>query len=93
MHFRWWKKVSNRRDFSYTRVIKLLKHIGYAIDGRSGSHIELKASSFKSKTIEDIITVQARNPLVIKAVDKTHKKASEKTEIPFNKLKRMLEDI
>jgi predicted RNA binding protein YcfA (HicA-like mRNA interferase family) len=84
--------VSNRRDISYTSVIKLLKHIGYAIDDRKGSHIKLKASSFKSKTIEDIITIQAHNPLVVKAVDKTLKKASEQTGIPFNKLKRMLED-
>lgn len=85
--------MPNRRDVSYTSVIKLLKYIGYEVDGRAGSHIKMKASSFTSQTNEDIITIQAHNPLVIKAVDKTLKKASDQTGIPFKKLKLMLEDF
>jgi len=84
--------VPGRRDVSYTSVIKLLRHIGYEIDGRAGSHIKMKAVSFTSKTNENILTIQAHNPLVIKAVDKTLKKASEQTGISFDELKRMLED-
>jgi len=52
----------------------------------------MKAVSFTSKTNENILTIQAHNPLVIKAVDKTLKKASEQTGISFDELKRMLED-
>ena len=84
--------MPGRRDISYTSIIKLLRHIGYEIDGRAGSHIKMKAATFQSKTNENILTIQALNPLVIKAVDKTLKKASEQTGIPFNELKQMLED-
>lgn len=84
--------MPNRRDISYISVIKLIKHIGYEVDGRVGSHIKMKAYSFKSKTNEDILTIQAHNPLVIKAVDKTLKKASDQTGIAFKALKRMLDD-
>lgn len=84
--------MPNRRDVSFTSVIKLLKHIGYEVDGRVGSHIKMKASAFTSKTKEDIVTIQAHHPLVIKAVDKTLKKVSDQTGIPFKKLKLMLDD-
>jgi hypothetical protein len=53
----------------------------------------MKASAFKSKTNEDILTIQAHNPLLIKAVDKTLKKASDQTGIPFKKLKSMLDEF
>ncbi len=71
----------------------MLKHVGYEVDGRAGSHIKMKALTFKSKTKEDILTVQAHNPLLIKSVDKTLKKASEQTGIPLKTLKQMLDDF
>jgi hypothetical protein len=52
----------------------------------------MKAAAFKSKTNENILTIQAHDPLVVKAVDKTLKKASVQTGIPFEELKLMLED-
>jgi predicted RNA binding protein YcfA (HicA-like mRNA interferase family) len=85
--------VPKFRNVDYQAVVKLLEKIGYVKDRQESSHITMKADAFKSKTDEDIITVQAHDPLVIKAVNNTLKKASEQTGIPVKKLKQMLDNI
>ncbi len=81
------------RDVSFTKVIKLLKHIGYVKDRQESSHITMKAADFRSRTGENIITVPAHNPLVIKTLTKILKDASNQTGIPEEQLKSMLEKI
>ena len=85
--------MAKYRDIKYTKIIKLLIKLGYVEDRRDSSHITMKAEAFKSKTNEDIITVQAHNPLVIKAVNNIIKIASLQTGIPERTIKKMLDEL
>jgi predicted RNA binding protein YcfA (HicA-like mRNA interferase family) len=85
--------VPRLRDVSYTKVVKLLKKIGYRKDRQSSSHIIMIADTFKSKIKLDEVTVVADNPLAYGTLLAILKDASEQTGISLERLKRMLEEI
>jgi predicted RNA binding protein YcfA (HicA-like mRNA interferase family) len=78
---------------SYTRIIKLLRKVGYEKDRQSSSHIIMKASAFNSHCTFDEVTVVAHNPVAYGTLLAILKDVSEQTSIPVEDLKRTLEDL